>query len=86
MLGNKHKNEKCLILFSGGQDSTTCLYWAKKYFKEVTAIGFDYGQTHKKELDQAYKIANKLNFIVYLPSLVEYLTDQRKKFFLYDNL
>lgn len=48
---------KALVLLSGGQDSTTCLYWAKKQFSEVIAIGFDYGQKHKKELDQAKKIA-----------------------------
>lgn len=48
---------KALVLLSGGQDSTTCLYWAKKHFAEVTAIGFDYGQMHKQELEQAKKIA-----------------------------
>jgi 7-cyano-7-deazaguanine synthase len=50
--------KKSLILLSGGQDSTTCLYWAKKQFKEVYAIGFDYGQMHVKELKQAQKISN----------------------------
>jgi 7-cyano-7-deazaguanine synthase len=48
---------KAIILLSGGQDSTTCLYWAKKRFDEVFAVGFDYGQMHVKELDQARKIA-----------------------------
>ena len=52
---------KCIILLSGGQDSTTCLYWAKKNFKEVFAIGFDYGQMHIKELEQAKKIAKNAN-------------------------
>lgn len=52
---------KALVLFSGGQDSTTCLYWAKKQFKEVYAIGFDYGQMHKDELIQAQKIAKSIN-------------------------
>lgn len=46
-----------VILLSGGQDSTTCLYWAKKQFNKVYAVGFDYGQMHVKELDQAKKIA-----------------------------
>jgi 7-cyano-7-deazaguanine synthase len=55
---------KALILFSGGQDSTTCLYWAKKQFDYVNAIGFDYGQMHVKELEQAKKIAD-LNNIEY---------------------
>lgn len=49
---------KALILLSGGQDSTTCLFWAKKHFKEIEAIGFDYGQKHKKELEQAQKICD----------------------------
>jgi 7-cyano-7-deazaguanine synthase len=52
---------KALILLSGGQDSTTCLYWAKQQFKEVYAIGFDYGQMHIKELEQAKKIAKNAN-------------------------
>ena len=46
-----------VILLSGGQDSTTCLYWAKKQFDKIYAIGFDYGQMHIKELEQAKKIA-----------------------------
>ena len=47
-----------LVLFSGGQDSTTCLYWAKQKFDSVAAVGFDYGQRHRVELDQAAKIAD----------------------------
>lgn len=50
--------KKALVLLSGGQDSTTCLYWAKNNFNKVYAIGFDYGQMHKKELEQAQKIAD----------------------------
>lgn len=52
---------KCIVLLSGGQDSTTCLYWAKQNFKQVYAIGFDYGQMHVKELEQAKKIAKQAN-------------------------
>jgi 7-cyano-7-deazaguanine synthase len=55
-----YKNMKAVILLSGGQDSTTCLYWAKKQFGEVCAIGFDYGQMHVKELEQAKKIASDI--------------------------
>lgn len=49
---------KALVVLSGGQDSTTCLFWAiDKYGKEnVSAIGFDYGQRHKKELECAAAI------------------------------
>jgi len=46
------------ILFSGGQDSTTCLFWAKQRFEKITAIGFHYGQRHKIELEQAAHIAS----------------------------
>jgi len=48
-----------LVLFSGGQDSTTCLYWAKKQFERVEALGFRYGQKHEVELNQASLIAQK---------------------------
>jgi 7-cyano-7-deazaguanine synthase len=50
-----------VILFSGGQDSTTCLYWAKKKFNKIYAVGFDYGQKHKVELEAAQKICDKEN-------------------------
>ncbi len=55
------KSEKALVLFSGGQDSTTCLYWAKQRFADVSAIAFDYGQRHRIELKAAKKIASKAN-------------------------
>jgi len=48
---------KALVVYSGGQDSTTCLFWAKKHFDEVLAIAFNYGQRHIVELDAAKKIA-----------------------------
>ncbi|MCE4566327.1 7-cyano-7-deazaguanine synthase QueC [Maribellus sp. CM-23] len=51
--------EKALVVFSGGQDSTTCLYWAQQNFSEVQAIAFDYGQRHKIELKAAKSIAEK---------------------------
>lgn len=53
------KNDKAVVVFSGGQDSTTCLFWAKERFKEVIALSFDYGQKHKKELDCAKEICKK---------------------------
>ena len=40
-----------LILFSGGQDSATCLAWALDRFEQVETIGFDYGQRHSVELE-----------------------------------
>ena len=56
------KNRKALVVLSGGQDSTTCLFWAiDKFGKEnVSAIGFDYGQRHKLELECADKICKKV--------------------------
>jgi 7-cyano-7-deazaguanine synthase len=45
-----------LVLFSGGQDSTTCLAWALKRFARVETLGFDYGQRHRVELDARQKL------------------------------
>ncbi|MBR8720040.1 7-cyano-7-deazaguanine synthase [Bacteroides pyogenes] len=53
--------EAALVVFSGGQDSTTCLFWAKKHFKEVRALSFLYGQKHQKEVELARGIAARAN-------------------------
>ncbi|MDT3686955.1 MAG: 7-cyano-7-deazaguanine synthase QueC [Pseudorhodoplanes sp.] len=45
------RDDKALVLFSGGQDSTVCLAWALQRFAQVETIGFDYGQRHRIELD-----------------------------------
>ncbi|HEY8566634.1 MAG TPA: 7-cyano-7-deazaguanine synthase QueC [Beijerinckiaceae bacterium] len=44
-------DSRALVLFSGGQDSTTCLGWALARFAEVETMGFDYGQRHRVELE-----------------------------------
>ena len=44
-------NDSALVLFSGGQDSATCLAWALERFPRVETLGFDYGQRHRVELD-----------------------------------
>jgi 7-cyano-7-deazaguanine synthase len=44
-------DRKAVVLFSGGQDSTTCLAWALGRFALVETVGFDYGQRHRVELD-----------------------------------
>lgn len=51
--------DAALVLFSGGQDSTTCLFWALAHFAHVEALGFRYGQRHAVELEQAALIARK---------------------------
>lgn len=52
------KQGKAIVLFSGGQDSTTCLYWALQRFEEVRALSIHYGQRHAVELDAARRIAD----------------------------
>lgn len=52
--------KKALVVFSGGQDSTTCLLWALKRFDEVRAISFRYGQRHEVELTLAADICSQL--------------------------
>jgi len=51
MSQNDLNKEKALVVFSGGQDSTTCLFYAKKHFKEVELVTFNYGQRHDKEIE-----------------------------------
>ncbi len=51
---------KAVVVFSGGQDSTTCLVQALSQFDEVHAITFDYGQRHSEEIEVAKALANEL--------------------------
>ncbi|AGF48104.1 queuosine biosynthesis protein QueC [Candidatus Kinetoplastibacterium oncopeltii TCC290E] len=53
--------EKALVLFSGGQDSTTCLFWALNNYKRVDTLGFKYGQRHSIELDCRLSILDIIN-------------------------
>lgn len=50
---------KALVVLSGGQDSTTCLYWAINEFgrENTSSLSFDYGQRHKIELESAKKVS-----------------------------
>jgi 7-cyano-7-deazaguanine synthase len=52
--------EPALVLFSGGQDSATCLAWALARFSAVETIGFDYGQRHRIELECRARLAGRL--------------------------
>ncbi|MDR1774631.1 MAG: 7-cyano-7-deazaguanine synthase QueC [Clostridioides sp.] len=61
-----------VVVLSGGQDSTTCLFWAIKKYKKVIGISFDYGQKHIKEIECAKNICLENNIehhIIELPIL-----------------
>lgn len=82
---------KALVILSGGQDSTTCLFWAKNIFDEVEAVTFDYGQKHAIEIDSAIKVAEladvKLD-IIKIPGILlskSPLTDPSVPLEKYDN-
>jgi len=54
---NAMDNNAALVLFSGGQDSTVCLFWALKRFARVESVCFRYGQRHASEIEAAQAIA-----------------------------
>lgn len=70
-----NKQERIIVLLSGGIDSTTLLWLSKEMFKEVYAISFDYGQKHGVELKFAEDLAKiagvKKHFIAQIPHLKE---------------
>jgi 7-cyano-7-deazaguanine synthase len=57
----ENKDKGALALFSGGQDSTTCLFWTMKNFAQVETLCFTYGQRHVQEVEVARTLAKKLN-------------------------
>lgn len=84
--------KKALVVLSGGQDSTTCLFWAREHFHEVHAITFDYGQRHLIEIDAARAVAQlagvKTHEVVQVPQCLvsmSPLTDPLATLEKYDN-
>jgi len=55
--------KSCVVLFSGGIDSTTALYWALAGYTKVFALTFDYGQRHSVEVRMAKRLARKLGLL-----------------------
>ena len=55
-----HTQRHALVLFSGGQDSTTCLAWALERYEYVETVAFDYGQRHRIELDARLNVLQAL--------------------------
>ena len=54
---NLQPDGSALVVLSGGQDSTTCMYWAMRHFRRVVALTFRYGQKHALEVDLARSLA-----------------------------
>jgi 7-cyano-7-deazaguanine synthase len=54
------KNRRALVLFSGGIDSTTALFWARSRYAAASALSFDYGQRHRVELALARRLTRRL--------------------------
>lgn len=54
------KKKKAVVVYSGGQDSTTCLIHARHFYDDIHCITFDYGQRHRAEIDVARELALKL--------------------------
>jgi 7-cyano-7-deazaguanine synthase len=68
-------HKSALVLFSGGQDSTTCLAWSLARYRSVETIGFDYGQRHRIELEARQRVLGRLR--AEFPSWRERLGEDR---------
>src|SRR5205085_9532961 len=63
VMSDQPSSETALVLFSGGQDSTTCLAWALQRFARVEMLGFDYGQRHAIELECRERLLNGIKLL-----------------------
>ena len=68
---NPGPSKSALVLFSGGQDSATCLAWALERYDRVETVGFDYGQRHAVEMDARLKV--RAGMAAVLPGLADRL-------------
>ncbi len=64
-MGDRSQSETALVLFSGGQDSATCLAWALERFARVEMLGFDYGQRHVVELECRERLLDGIEIITH---------------------
>src|SRR3546814_3509404 len=60
MKSNDLNKAGALVVFSGGQDSTTCLAWALDRYEQVETVGFDYGQVHSIEMSVRHTIRDQM--------------------------
>ncbi|UDI93374.1 7-cyano-7-deazaguanine synthase QueC [Pseudomonas sp. IAC-BECa141] len=67
--------KKAVIVFSGGQDSTTCLIHALSKYDEIHCVTFDYGQRHREEIDVARRLAKELGVTAHSVMDVKVLND-----------
>ena len=61
--------EQHIVLFSGGIDSTTALYWSHKRNRRTSALSYDYGQRNRVEIEAAQKIAGALGIPLHMLKL-----------------
>ncbi|RZJ21562.1 MAG: 7-cyano-7-deazaguanine synthase, partial [Brevundimonas sp.] len=61
---SQNPEKSALVLFSGGQDSATCLAWALERFDRVETVGFDYGQRHAVEMQARLNVREGMTAVL----------------------